>query len=122
VNARHCCRIETPGGKNAPPPASSRLRRGRAVVGWIVPSATLALLPKVPGMPRRLRRDWNWDRHLTSDRGTTTGDTLTGSAIGAGGGAAIGSTMGETKKGAAAGAAAGALGGYLAHEHGESDR
>jgi len=48
VNARHCCRIETPGGKNALPPASSRLRRGGAVAVWIVPSATLALLPKCP--------------------------------------------------------------------------
>ena len=48
MNARHCCPIETPGGNKAPPPASSRMRRGGAVAGWIVPSATLALLPKCP--------------------------------------------------------------------------
>src|SRR5262249_49871609 len=23
---------------------------------------------QVPGLPRRLRRDWNWDRYLASDR------------------------------------------------------
>jgi hypothetical protein len=47
VNARHCCQIKTRAGDNARRPAS-RLRRGREIVGWIVPTATLALLPKCP--------------------------------------------------------------------------
>jgi hypothetical protein len=47
VNARHCCQIKTRAGDNARWPAS-RLRRGREIVGWIVPTATLALLPKCP--------------------------------------------------------------------------
>ena len=47
MNARHCCQIKTRAGDNARRPAS-RLRRGREIVGWIVPTATLALLPKCP--------------------------------------------------------------------------
>src|ERR1700719_1146982 len=44
---RHCCQIKTRAGDNARRPAS-RLRRGGEIAGWIVPSATLALLPKCP--------------------------------------------------------------------------
>ena len=47
MNARHCCQIKTRAGDHARRPAS-RLRRGREIVGWIVPTATLALLPKCP--------------------------------------------------------------------------
>jgi hypothetical protein len=44
---RHCCQIKTRAGDNARRPAS-RLRRGGEIAGWIVPTATLALLPKCP--------------------------------------------------------------------------
>jgi hypothetical protein len=47
VNARHGCQIKTRVGDNARRPAS-RLRRGGEIAGWIVPSVTLALLPKCP--------------------------------------------------------------------------
>jgi hypothetical protein len=47
MNARHCCRIKTRAGDNACRPASG-LRRGGEIAGWIVPTATLALLPKCP--------------------------------------------------------------------------
>jgi len=47
VNARHCCQIKTRAGDNARRTAS-RLRRGGAIAGWILPSVTLALLPKCP--------------------------------------------------------------------------
>ena len=47
MNARHCCQIKTRAGDNVRRPAS-RLRRGREIAGWIVPTATLALLPKCP--------------------------------------------------------------------------
>src|ERR1700720_2707599 len=44
---RHCCQIKTRAGDNARRPAS-RLRRGGEIAGWIVPTATLALVPKCP--------------------------------------------------------------------------
>jgi hypothetical protein len=47
VNARHCCQIKTRAGDKPRQPAS-RLRRGGAIAGWIVPSVTLVLLPKCP--------------------------------------------------------------------------
>jgi len=47
VNARHCCQIKTRAGGDARRPAS-RLRPGGEIAGWIVPSVTLALLPKCP--------------------------------------------------------------------------
>lgn len=47
MNARHCCQIKTRAGDNARRPASL-LRRGGEIAGWIVPGATLALLPKCP--------------------------------------------------------------------------
>ena len=45
MNARRCCK--TRAGDNARQPAS-RLRRGGEIAGWIIPGATLALLPKCP--------------------------------------------------------------------------
>lgn len=47
MNAHHCCQIKTRAGDNARRPAP-RLRRGGEIAGWIVPTATLALLPKCP--------------------------------------------------------------------------
>ena len=47
MNARHCCQIETRGAGNTRRPAS-RLRRSGEIAGWILPGATLALLPKCP--------------------------------------------------------------------------
>ena len=47
MNARDCCQSKTRAGDNARRPAS-RFRRGGEIAGWIVPSVTLALLPKCP--------------------------------------------------------------------------
>jgi hypothetical protein len=47
VNTHTCCQIATRGRDKAQRPAS-RWRRGGEIAGWIVPSATLALLPKCP--------------------------------------------------------------------------
>ena len=47
MNTRLCCQFKTRAGDNARRPAS-RLRRGGEIGGWIVPTATLALLPKCP--------------------------------------------------------------------------
>jgi hypothetical protein len=47
VNHHHCCQIKTRDGDNPRQPASP-LRRVRQFAGWIIPSATLALLPKCP--------------------------------------------------------------------------
>ena len=47
VNVRSCCQIKTRAGDNARRPAS-RLRRVGEIAGLLVPSATLALLPKCP--------------------------------------------------------------------------
>ena len=47
MNTRHCCQIATQDRDNAPRPAS-RWRRGGEIAGWIIPSATLVLLPKCP--------------------------------------------------------------------------
>ena len=47
MNTRHCCQIATRGRDNARRPAS-RLRRSGEIAGWIIPSATLVLLPKCP--------------------------------------------------------------------------
>lgn len=47
MKARHCCQIKTRAGDNSRRPASW-LRRVGEIAGWIVPGATLALLPKCP--------------------------------------------------------------------------
>ena len=44
MNAGHCCEIKTRAGGNARRPAS----RFGEIAGWIVPTATLALIPKCP--------------------------------------------------------------------------
>ncbi len=45
MKTRHCCQFVTPDSDNTP---MSRWRRGGEIAGWIVPSATLLLLPKCP--------------------------------------------------------------------------
>jgi hypothetical protein len=47
MNARQCCQIKTRAGDDTRRPAS-RWRGIQEAAGWIVPSATLALLPKCP--------------------------------------------------------------------------
>ncbi len=47
MNAQHCCQIKTRAGDSARRPGS-RWRRGGTTAGWIVPTVTLALLPKCP--------------------------------------------------------------------------
>lgn len=47
MNTHSCCQAATRGRDNARRPAS-RWRRSGEIAGWIVPSATLALLPKCP--------------------------------------------------------------------------
>jgi hypothetical protein len=47
VKNHHCCQIKTRAGDNVRRP-TPQLRRGGKIAGWIIPSATLALLPKCP--------------------------------------------------------------------------
>jgi Flp pilus assembly protein TadB len=52
VNTQHCCHqmIETRAGDDhgGRPASPGRLRHGGEIAGWIVPSVTLALIPKCP--------------------------------------------------------------------------
>ena len=47
MNTRQCCQIATRDRDDVSRPAS-RWRRGGEIAGWIIPSATLVLLPKCP--------------------------------------------------------------------------
>ena len=47
MKTRDCCQNQTRASDSGRRPAS-RWRRGGEIAGWIVPSATLALLPKCP--------------------------------------------------------------------------
>jgi len=47
VKTPHCCQIATRDRENIPRPAS-RWRRGGEFAGWIIPGATLVLMPKCP--------------------------------------------------------------------------
>ena len=47
MNTHPCCPTETRARENIHQPAS-RWRRGSEIAGWILPGATLALLPKCP--------------------------------------------------------------------------
>jgi hypothetical protein len=47
MNTHHWCKVAT-GVRDNPRRPASRLRRGGEIAGWIVPSATLVLLPKCP--------------------------------------------------------------------------
>jgi hypothetical protein len=47
MSARNCCQIGIRAGEDTRRPAT-RLSRGGELAGWILPSATLALLPKCP--------------------------------------------------------------------------
>ena len=47
MNTPHCCQLATQERENIPRSAS-HWRRGGEIAGWIIPSATLVLLPKCP--------------------------------------------------------------------------
>ncbi len=47
MKTRHCCQSTMRDSDKSPPPASC-WRRGGEIAGWIIPSATLVLLPKCP--------------------------------------------------------------------------
>jgi hypothetical protein len=47
MNTSRCCQIQARAGDDVRRPAS-RFRRAGELVGWMVPSATLILIPKCP--------------------------------------------------------------------------
>jgi hypothetical protein len=47
MNAPHCCHSST-GNHNKTPRSASPWRRGVGIAEWIIPSATLILMPKCP--------------------------------------------------------------------------
>ena len=47
MNPHPCCRTATRSRDNSPRPVS-HWRQGGEIAGWIIPSATLVLLPKCP--------------------------------------------------------------------------
>lgn len=47
MSACNSCRIETRGRDGSPRPRS-RLRRGGALAGWVIPGVILTLVPKCP--------------------------------------------------------------------------
>ena len=47
MNTRDCCHVDAPAGDKAPRHAQ-HWRRGVEIAGWIIPGATLVLLPKCP--------------------------------------------------------------------------